>query len=338
MELSSDLSLLKDKKILITGGLGFIGSSLAIELARWGAKITLVDSMFSECGGNFFNVDSIKNDVQIHLCDIRDQNLMNEKVKDKDYIFHLAAQNSHILSLSNPFPDIDINIKGTAILLEAVRKHAPHTKIVYTGTRGQYGKNIALPVHENSPMNPLGIYELSRLTAEKMIRIYYEVHKIPAVMLRLTNIYGPRSQMKHNHFGVVNWFVRQALDNEEISVYGDGSLLRDFLYIDDCVKALLLCAVSPDINGEVFNVGHSQATSFLDLIKSIVRLAGSGSWRFTPFSPERLAQEPGHFYSDISKIKSRLGWGPTVPLEEGLLKTIEYYRKNRDYYWGKNER
>ena len=328
-----ELADLAGKEVLITGGLGFIGSSLAAALVPLGARVTLLDSMVEECGGNLFNIEPVADRVQVNFCDIRDPNSMNWLVRGKDLVFHLAGQNSHILSLSDPFPDIDMNVKGTAVLLEACKHHAPEAKIVYSGTRGQYGKSVELPVGEDSPMNPLGIYEVTRLAAEKMIQVYNDVHGIRAVMLRLTNVYGPRSQMKHNRFGVVNWFVRQALDGETISVYGDGGFLRDFLYIDDCVDAMLRCAVSPKADGEIFNVGHDRPTSFLELIQEIVRLAGTGSYEHTPFSKERAAQEPGDFFSDIRKISRTLGWHPTISLEEGLRRTLDYYREHRGRYW-----
>lgn len=321
------------KDVLITGGLGFIGSNLAIKIVELGAKVTLLDVMLPDHGANLFNIESIKDKVNINFSDIRDEHATNYLVKDKDYIFHLASQSSHILSLTNPFPDIDINIKGTAVLMEACRKYNPNAKVIYTGTRGQYGSSLKLPANEESPMNPKGIYEISNLTAEKIIGVYYEVHKIKSVLLRLTNIYGPRAQMKHDRYGVLNWFVRLAIDNQAIKVFGDGKILRDFLYVDDCVEAILMSVVCPEAVGEIFNVGIDKGTSFLETVKTVIEVAGSGGWEFAPFSPERAAQEPGNFYSDISKIKRIVGWQPKTSLREGLRMTIEYYKKYKDKYW-----
>lgn len=321
------------KSVLITGGLGFIGSSIAIRLANFGADVTIADAMISGYGGNLFNVEPVEKKVHIDFSDITDVNSMNDLVRGQDYIFHCAGQVCHVMSLTNPFPDIEYNIKGTAILLEACRKTNPRAKIIKMGTRGQYGPAVKLPVDEEAPTNPKGIYEISLLTAEKIMRVYYDIHGIRSVLLRLTNIYGPRSQMKHSRFGVVNWFVRQAMDGETIRVFGDGSLLRDFLYIDDCVDAVLSSAVEDQAVGEILNVGIDKPTSFLDLVKEIVEIDGSGRWEFAPFSEERKAQEPGDFYSDIRKIKKIVGWEPKFSLRKGLENTFEYYRKYKKYYW-----
>ncbi len=321
------------KNILITGGFGFIGSNLAIKLVETGAKVTLLDAMIPGHGGNLFNIEPIKNDVILNFSDIRDENSMNYIVRGKDYIFHLAGQNDHVLSLTNPFPDIDINIKGSAVLLEACKKFNRDVKIIYTGTRGEYGSSVHLPVKEDSPLNPKGIYELSSLTAQKLFKIYNDNHGIKSVTLRLTNIYGERAQMQHSRFGVVNWFIRLAIDGETIKVFGDGSILRDFLYVQDTVDAIVKSAICDAAYGDVFNVGVDKPTSFLELAKTIIEVAGSGRWEFAPFTPERAAQEPGNFYSDITKARRIIGWEPTTDLKEGIAQTIDYYRMFKKYYW-----
>lgn len=321
------------KTILVTGGLGFIGSTLSIALVKLGAEVTIIDNLNANQGGNPFNIEPIKDKVTVDHGDIRDASAMDQLVGGKDYIFHLARQTDHILSLTNPFPDIDVNIRGTAILLEACKKHNPSVRLVYTGTRGQYGRAVRLPVGEDAPTNPRGIYEITNLTAEKMIGVYHEVHGIRAVMLRLTNIYGPRSQMKHDHYGVVNWFVRLAIDGRTIPVFGDGKLGRDFLYIDDAVSAILACAAIPACYGQIINVGRDKPDTFLYLVKEIIRMAKSGTYALTPFSPERAAQEPGDFASDITKIRRLTGWKPTTKLADGLTRTIAYYRRYKKHYW-----
>jgi len=195
-----------------------------------------------------------------------------------------------------------------------------------------------LPVNEDAPTNPKGIYEISNLTAEKIVRVYQDVHGIKSVMLRLSNIYGPRSQMRHSRFGVCNWFVRLAMDNQKIQVFGDGSILRDFCYVEDCVNAILQVAITPAAYGEIFNVGSDIPVSFLELVKTIIQVAGRGQWQFAEFSPERKAQEPGDFYSDISKINRYTGWKPTTSLEDGLARTIEFYAHNQAHYWESESR
>ncbi|MGA1844821.1 MAG: NAD-dependent epimerase/dehydratase family protein [bacterium] len=333
MEKKGYTEQLRDKDILITGGLGFIGSNLAIRLVELGARVTLLDAMVEDHGGNLFNIKPIRKRVCINFSDVRDETSVKYLVRNRDYIFHLAGQNDHVLSLSNPFPDIDINIKGTAILLEACRRYNPEVRLIFSGTRGEYGPSTKLPVSEEAPINPKGIYELSSLTAQKLFKIYHDNHSLRSVTLRLTNIYGERAQMRHSRFGVANWFIRLAIDNETIKVFGDGSLKRDFLYIDDAIEAMIMCAETEEAYGEVFNVGNDTPSSFLELAKMIIRIARSGRWEFAPFTPERAAQEPGDFYSDISKIRRIVGWEPRYTLKEGLRKTIDYYRKYKSHYW-----
>ena len=329
----SNFSAFRGRNVLITGGLGFVGSNLAIRLIELGAQVTLVDAMIPEYGGNPFNIEPIKDQVTVNYGDICDTHAMNWLVRDQDYVFHLAGQVSHIMSMDNPFPDIEYNIKGTAVVMEALRRFNPSARLVFTGTRGQYGAAVSLPVDENAPTNPKGIYEISNLTAEKIIQTYHDIHGIHSVMLRLTNIYGPRAQMKHSRFGVLNWFVRLAIDDETIKVFGDGSIVRDFLYVDDCVDAILTVALHDEAGGHIFNVGVDVPTTFLELVQRIIAVAGTGRWEFAPFSAERKAQEPGSFYSDISKIRRIVGWEPVIDLDEGLHRTIDYYRQHREHYW-----
>ncbi len=325
------------KKVLITGGMGFIGSNLAIRLASLGAMVTVLDAMIPGYGGNEFNLTPVADKIRVNYCDIRDDMAVNYLVRGQEYIFHLAGQVCHLMSLSNPFPDIEMNITGTAVLMEACRKYNPNAIVVYTGTRGQYGPSVSLPVNEEAPTNPKGIYEISNLTAEKIIKVYNDVHGVRSVLLRLSNIYGPRSQMQHSRFGVCNWFIRLAMDNKPIEVFGDGSILRDFCYVDDTVDAILRVALATPAFGEIFNVGSDIPVSFLEVVQAIIEVAKQGSWHFAEFSPERKAQEPGDFYSDVSKIYRIAGWKPTTSLRDGLAKTIEYYKLHRDHYWAEDQ-
>ncbi len=324
---------LRGARALITGGMGFTGSNLAIGLVNAGSDVTIVDAMIPGYGGNLFNIAPIGSRVTVNFSDVRDVNVMNHLVRGQDFVFHLAGQVDHILSMSDPFPDIDINIKGTAVMMEALRRHNPSAKLIYTGTRGQYGAAVSLPVNEEAATNPKGIYEISNLTAEKIIQVYNDAHGIDAVLLRLTNIYGPRAQMRHPRYGVVNWFVRQAIDGATIKVFGDGKIRRDFLFIDDAVEAILMSAVSPAAVGEVLNVGIDKPTDFIELADTLIEVAGSGRWEFSPFTPERKAQEPGDFYSDISKIRRLVGWQPRTALRDGLRQTVEFYRAHKAHYW-----
>ncbi|MEP6769160.1 MAG: SDR family NAD(P)-dependent oxidoreductase [Acidobacteriota bacterium] len=323
----------KGRDVLITGGLGFIGSSLAHRLVREGARVTLCDAMIEGYGGNRANIREIASDVSVVIADVRDESAMGDLVADRDVVFHLAAQVSHVMSLSNPYPDIDINIKGTAAVLEACRKRNPDALVVRSGTRGQYGPAVRLPVSEEAPSDPRGLYEISQLTAEMICRTYTRIHRIRTVPLRLTNIYGPRAQMRHSHFGVVNWFVRLALAGEAIPIFGSGQILRDFLYVDDCVEALLKAAGEPSAVGEILNVGNDRSGTFLEVARILQQLVPGTETRFTDFTPERRAQEPGDFVSDISKIRRMLGWSPAVDLRDGLARTVEFYRERKEDYF-----
>jgi UDP-glucose 4-epimerase len=327
------MGALSGKRVLVTGGLGFIGSSLAGRLVEQGARVTLCDALIEGYGGNPANIREIRSEVEVDSSDVRDAAAMERLVEGREVVFHLAAQVSHVMSLSNPYPDIDINIKGTAVLLEACRKRNPEALVVRSGTRGQYGPAVRLPVSEETPSDPRGIYEISQLSAEMICRTYTRIHRIRTVPLRLTNIYGPRGQMKHSQFGVVNWFVRLALEGRPIPIFGSGKILRDFLYVDDCVEALLLAAVEPRAVGEILNVGHDRASTFLEVAELLREIVPGTRIEFTDFTPERLAQEPGDFVSDITKIRRLLGWQPRVGLREGLARTVEFYRERRaDYF------
>lgn len=324
---------LAGKRVLITGGLGFIGSNLARRLVRDGARVAVCDAMIEGYGGNFANVAEVRADLEVDLSDVRDEAAMARLVAGRDVVFHLAAQVSHVLSLSNPYPDIDINIKGTAAVLEACRKHNPGALVVRSGTRGQYGPAVRLPVSEETAADPRGIYEISQLSAEMICRTYTRIHHVRTVPLRLTNVYGPRAQMKHSHFGVVNWFVRLALEGRPIPVFGTGRILRDFLYVDDCVDALVAVAAEPAAVGEVVNVGNDRASTFLEVAEILREIVPGTEVVFTDFSPERKAQEPGDFVSDIAKIRRLTGWAPKVALREGLERTVDFYRGRRAEYF-----
>ncbi len=324
----------KGKKVLVTGGLGFIGSNLSIRLKELGARVTIVDNMMPRLGGNLFNVKDIMDHIQINFSDVRDEHSMDYLVKEKDFIFHLAGQVNHVDSIRNPIQDLDINCRGTLVLLESCRKYNRETKVIFSGTRGEYGASVTLPVGEEHPTNPKGIYAVTNLSAEKMILVYDDVHKISGACLRITNTYGPRHQMAHDEYGVVNWFIRKAIDDEIVPVFGDGHILRDFLYVDDLVDCFLQVAACPSAFGEVFNVGTGIPISFVDLAKQIVAVAGSGKVAFTEFTKERKEVEPGDYYTDISKIKRIVGWNPQTSLEDGLRKTIDFYRKYKKEYWG----
>ena len=321
------------RRVMITGGLGFIGSNLAIRLVEEGAQVTLVDNMIPRQGGNLYNISPIADKVHVNFSDVRNQLSMDHLVQGQDYIFHLAGQVNHVESVRNPIQDLDINCRGTLVVLEACRKFNRDVKLIFSGTRGEYGASVHLPVDENHPTNPKGIYAVTNLTAEKMVLVYHDIHTIHGVCLRITNTYGERHQMQHDEFGVLNWVIRKAMDDETIPVFGDGRILRDFLYVGDLIDCFLAVAVSPQAYGEVFNVGTGIPITFVDVAKKIVDIAGSGSVDFTEFTPERKEVEPGDYYTDISKIKRVVGWEPKTSLDNGIKSTIDFYRQHKEHYW-----
>jgi len=322
-----------NKEVLVTGGLGFIGSNLCIELVKLGARVTIVDNMLPRQGGNLFNIRDIADRVTVNVSDVRNQLSMNHLVKGKDYIFHLAGQVNHVDSMKNPLQDLEINCVGTLVLLEALRHHNRDARVIFAGTRGEYGSSVKLPVDEDHPTNPKGIYAVTNLTAEKMVLVYDDVYRIRGACLRITNTYGPRHQMAHDEYGVFNWFIRKALDDEEIPVFGDGRILRDFLYVEDLVDSMLKVAAADEAYGKVFNVGTGVPVSFFDLAEKIVAIAGTGRTKFTEFTQERKEVEPGDYYADITRITGTTGWRPATSLDDGIARTIDFYRKHRKEYW-----
>lgn len=327
------MNTFKGKKVLVTGGLGFVGSNLCIKLVEFGAEVLIVDNMLPREGGNLFNIEPVKDKVKINISDIRNATSMNHLVKGMDYIFHIAGQVNHVDSVKNPLNDLSINVEGTLIIMEALRMENPDAKVIFTGTRGEYGSSLKLPVAESHAINPIGIYAITNFAAERIVLTYHNLHNIKSVCLRITNTYGPRHQMAHDEYGVFNWFIRRAMDNEIIPLFGDGRILRDYLYIDDLTESLVSTALSDNVYGEVYNIGTGVPLSFIDLAKKIIEISGKGKVDYTEFTTERKALEPGDYYADITKIKNAISWQPKTSLEEGIRKTIEYYKENKKHYW-----
>ncbi len=322
-----------DKEVLITGGLGFIGSNIAHALVEAGARVTVLDALLPLYGGNEFNVDSIKERINVVIGDIRDEKLVNEVVSGKDFIFNLAAQVSYIDSITEPFLDLDINCLGHLRVLEAARKFAPKTKIVFSSSRLAYGKILTTPVDESHPTNPLSMYGVHKLAAEKYYRIYFDVYGIRSSVIRIPNPYGPRQQMKHSKYSIVGWFVRQAIEGKDIQVFGDGRQERDYLYVDDIVDAFLRIAASDRTDGEVYNIGTHERVCFVDMVDAILDVVGTGKKVHVPWPKNYERNETGNYIADTRKIKRSVGWEARVPLKEGVAKTVEYFKKNKDHYW-----
>lgn len=325
----------RGRSVLITGGLGFIGSNLARRLARiGGVEITVVDSLAEELGGNLYNLEGIRDQVKLHIADLGDSCAVNHLVGGIDYIFNLAGSVSHVDSMRNPQRDLQLNCGIHLTLLEACRLFNPHTKIVFTSTRQVYGKPAYLPIDEHHRVQPMDVNGIHKHAAEMYHLLYQRAYGLPTVILRLTNCYGPRQQLRHNRQGFIAWFIRRAMDGETIELYGEGRQSRDLNYVDDVVDALLLSGLSEEAEGEIFNLGHHEVVNLREIADQLIELTARGTVVGVPFPPERQLTDIGNCNCSYKKIERVLGWRPRVDLKEGLRRTVEFYRQNRRHYWG----
>ena len=327
------LNFYTNQSVLITGGLGFIGSNLARRLVDLGARVTLVDSLLPDYGGNRFNIAGYENRLHLNIADVRDPYSMRALVQGQAVIFNLAGQVSHIDSMTDPFSDLEINARAQLSILEACRHENPDVKIVYAGTRQQYGKPDYLPLDENHLQHPTDVNGVNKLAGEWYHIVYHTAYGLRTTSLRLTNTYGPRQLMKHNRQGFIGWFVRLAVEGKEIQLYGDGQQLRDLTYVDDVVDAFLRAGASDAVNGQVFNLGGQAPISLLALAQLLVNVADQGSVRLVPWPEERKRIDIGDVYSSYARIQSVLGWQPTTDLRTGLAQTVAYYQQHHQQYW-----
>ncbi len=321
------------KNILITGGLGFIGANLALRLAELGANVTLVDSLIPEYGGNLFNIEPMRERVNVNIADVRDEFSMDYLVRGRDYLFNLAGQTSHLDSMRDPYKDLEINCRAQLSILEACRKNNPTVKIVYASTRQIYGKPDYLPVDEKHLLHPTDVNGINKMAGEWYHILYNNVYGVRAVSLRLTNTYGPRMRVKDARQTFLGIWLKRVIDGEPIEIWGDGLQLRDFNYVDDVVDAMLLAAANDAANGKIYNLGSAEIINLKDLAHKLLALNGGGQCNIIPFPPDRKAIDIGDYYSDFSLIRGELQWQPRVDLNEGLRRTLEYYRKHRGEYW-----
>lgn len=318
---------------VVTGGLGFIGSNLALHLSSLGCEVRVIDSLIPECGGDAMNAVALKGKATVFSCDLRGNAELAPALRDVDVVFNLAGHVSHTGSMSNPFLDMEINCSSQLSLLEACRKECDGAKIIFAGTRASYGKAERLPVSENNPARPVDINGANKHAAELYHLIYARAYGLNTVVLKLTNVYGPRHAVKNSSHGFMNWFIRLALEGKEIRVFGGGSQKRDLLFAGDAVSAFEAAASRRTEKGSVFNIGTGKATSILEAAQSIIRIAGSGTLADAPYSSSWTGLEVGDFVMDASKAHTELGWEAQTSLGEGLKTTVEYYRSNSGYYW-----
>ncbi|MCL4859077.1 MAG: NAD-dependent epimerase/dehydratase family protein [Caldilineaceae bacterium] len=329
----NDLTFYANRTVLITGGLGFIGSNLARRLVDLGARVTLVDSLIPDYGGNRFNIASYEDRLCVNLADVRDPHAMRALVQGQELLFNLAGQVSHIDSMTDPFSDLEINARAQLSILEACRHENPDIKVVYAGTRQQYGKPQYLPLDERHLQHPTDVNGVNKLAGEWYHIVYHTAYGLRTASLRLTNTYGPRQLMQHNRQGFIGWFIRLAVEGKEIQLYGDGRQLRDLNYVDDVVDAFLRVGVSDASNGQVYNLGGDMPVSLYDLAHLLVEIAGQGSVRLVPWPEERKRIDIGDVYSSYAALEASLGWRPTTSLRDGLARTVAYYREHWPHYW-----
>ena len=320
------------KSVLITGGAGFIGSSLAHALVEFGANVTVLDAMLPLYGGNMFNLEDIKEKVEFVKGDIRDADLVKKLVAGKDIIYNLAAQVSYIDAKDQPFLDLDINGKGHLTVLEAVREVAPQATVMFSSSRMVYGKILTTPVKESHATDPLSLYGIHKLLAEKYYQYYSATFGIRTVSVRIPNPYGPRQQMKHSKYSIVGWFVRQAMEDKTITIFGDGSQERDYLYIDDIVEAFLRLTVK-GASGEVYNIGTHERITFGNMVDAVLAEVGSGQKEHVPWPENYEKNETGNYIADTTKIEAVTDWKPKVLLKDGIARMVEYYKQYHKHYW-----
>ena len=322
----------RNRRVMITGGLGFIGSNLARHLVAAGADVLIVDALIPDYGGNRFNIDGIEDAIHVNYVDVRDERVMDVLVRDREVIFNLAGQVSHIDSMRDPYTDLEINCRAQLSMLEACRKYNPATKVVFAGTRQVYGRPDYLPVDERHLVRPTDVNGINKAAGEQYHLLYNNVFGVRTCSLRLTNVYGPRQLIKHNRQGFIGWFIRQAIEDREIQIYGDGSQQRDFVFVDDAADAFLRAGASNASNGEVFNIGGDAPISHRDLVSLLIEVAGSGSVRFVEWPPEKKRIDIGSFYTDSTKFRQAVGWQPQTTLVDGLRQTVAFYRQHMPHY------
>lgn len=319
------------RKVLITGGLGFIGSNLARRLVNLGAEVLVVDSLIPEYGGNLFNIADIQDKITVNISDVRDEHSMRYLVQGQDFLFNLAGQTSHLDSMSDPYTDLEINCRAQLSILEACRKYNPAVRVVFTSTRQLYGKPDYLPVDEKHLLRPVDVNGINKMAGEWYHILYNNVYGVRSSALRLTNTYGPGMRIKDTRQTFLGIWIRLLIEGKSFEVWG-GEQLRDYTYVDDVVDALLIAAISNKSEGKIFNLGGDCVISLRDTAKSMIEANGGGEFSVREFPAERKRIDIGDYFSDYSLIESELGWKPKVSLQEGLTKTLNFYRKNLEHY------
>lgn len=326
------ISSMKGKNVLITGGLGFIGSNLAHRCLELGALVTILDCLDPHSGGNLYNINGINDSIELVLSDVLNFDEVSRVILDKDVLYNCAASTSHPFSMKEPWIDLDVNCRGVINLLEAARRFNKEMKFVHIGTSTQLGKLRFRPADENHPEFPLDIYSANKSVSEKYVLVYGAAYNMPVTVIRFPNVFGPRASIHSSDFTFVNYFIGLALQDKAITIYGEGAQLRNVVYVDDCVNALIMAALSQRANGEVFFASGDEHFSVAEIGKTIVKHIGSGRVKLVPWPKEREVTEIGDAVLSNEKIKMVLGWAPGHNFAEGLNKTGLFYKQCLNKY------
>jgi UDP-glucose 4-epimerase len=329
----NEFSALRQARILVTGGAGMLGSAIVQMALEAGAEVVALDAMLPLYGGNVANLPRPQHGFRFVHGDIRDATLVKDLVAGVDIVFSLAAQVSYVDADLDPLMDLDINCRGHLTLLEACRATGRRPRMIFASSRFVYGRIEYNPVDEKHPYNCLSMYGVHKLAGEKYYGFYRRIYGIPSVSLRIANPYGPRQQMKHAGYGIVNWFIRMALSGESLTVYGDGAQIRDYVYVEDLARAFLAVAASDPVTDETFNVGSGVGTRFRDMVQMIADEIPGTNVLSVPWPPSRALVETGDYVTDIGRLSAATSWSPTVSLRDGIKLTADYYRERRHLYW-----
>jgi UDP-glucose 4-epimerase len=325
-------SYYKNKKVLVIGGAGFIGSNLSIKLVELGAKVSIVDALLRECGGNLFNLSKIKNRIRFYHGDINKLKNISYVLGEADVIFNCIGFTNHLASIKDPLQDLKLNVSVHLQLLLACKNSNISARIVYLASRSQYGRSQSKKIKETHPICPLDFHGAHKAMGEIYHTLFNTLYGVDARILRVTNVYGPRQDMRNGNPGIINKFIKEMMEGERILIFGSGNRVKDFLYVDDVVDAILHLAMKKDVEHRVYNLGGNPV-AIEEVVRAIISILGRGKYEVVPFPKSVKAMDTGDVILDSSRIKNEFGWKSNVKLHEGVKDTIVFYLKNKKYYW-----
>ena len=301
------------KSVLVTGGTGFIGTHLSRQLVASGAEVAVLGR----------HAIALPDGVELVLGDVRSEAAVTPLIARRfDYVFNLAAYSGQVPSFTDHEQSLTTNCLGHLNLLEAIRTQSPETTMCFASSRLVYGRTQYLPVDENHPKEARSFYGIHKRTCEEYCEYYALRFGVRSVALRISNPYGPHAPSGHHRYNIANWMIDELIAGRDVTVYGRGEQLRDYIYIDDAVEALLCAAVDPNAAGHVYNVGSGTGTALMDFVRSVVQAAGTGGFRLVEWPQEFLQVETGDYAADITRIVAELGWRPRVSLASGIAATV----------------